>query len=49
VESIDGRNSHKLDHRVALGMSYGLGNRQSVKRDAVIATGDSREPPPESR
>ncbi|MGH8130757.1 MAG: hypothetical protein ACRES3_07880 [Steroidobacteraceae bacterium] len=25
MQSIDGRNSHKVDHRVSLGMSYGTG------------------------
>ena len=49
MHALDGKNGHKVEHRVWVGFSYGLASPLSVKRQAVIATGDSRVPPPESR
>lgn len=38
--ALQGKNGHKVDHRVSVGVSYGFANRLSVKRDAVIGSGD---------
>jgi hypothetical protein len=35
-QAVDGSNGHKVEHRVSIGVNYGLSNRLSVKRDAVI-------------
>ncbi|MFZ2507629.1 MAG: hypothetical protein WAW79_04025 [Steroidobacteraceae bacterium] len=34
--AVDGSNGHKVDHRFSIGVNYGLSNRLSAKRDAVI-------------
>jgi hypothetical protein len=43
-EAIEGSNGHKLEHRVSIGFNYGLSNRLSVKRDAVIGSSDPQAP-----